>query len=306
MNRVVYLLFNSIVLIAISFIVNHNNGPMLNAVNAISLDIHLSLDNNTFDLVVGYNKQIRSLAPNDQIDLGNTSLPHITLYLTDFDNNSISFIQQDLSEKANDCEILLNQIVVQGQYAMWYVENNDCLQYMSDLVVNTTYQYIVPNQPIPDWVLQLPEPLRTLKIDMIEKYGSPNVFSQFQPHITLAWDQYDNMTAVFEELSIPDHTYISPSVGVGDVGNYGTVLNNQYALYNFNGRIHFQFANDPNPPHFLNNKNNNLISNLNKIDIIDLYISYIIQKKSKYSNNTHPSTTTTSTTTATTTHSTCD
>ena len=35
---------------------------------------------------------------------------------------------------------------------------------MSDMVVNALVQYIVPNQPVPDWVWQLPEPIRSQKI----------------------------------------------------------------------------------------------------------------------------------------------
>eukprot|EP01133_Synstelium_polycarpum_P007285 gene7285-8467_t len=116
---------------------------------------------------------------------------------------------------------------------MWNIQLNECLQYMSDLVVNTTYQYIIPNQPIPDWVNELPEPLRDEKIAMIQKYGSPNCFSQFVPHITLAWDSVDNLTAVFEQVNIPPATFISPSMGAGNVGPYGTVLDNEYGLFVF-------------------------------------------------------------------------
>ena len=56
------------------------------------------------------------------------------------------------------------------------------------------YHLAVPNQTIPDWVQHLPEPERSEKIDFIRQYGSPNVFSQFQPHVTLACD--DNATAL--------------------------------------------------------------------------------------------------------------
>ena len=39
-----------------------------------------------------------------------------------------------------------------GAYAMWSVSNPPCLQAMSDAIVRATSQYIVPNQPVPDWV----------------------------------------------------------------------------------------------------------------------------------------------------------
>jgi len=38
---------------------------------------------------------------------------------------------------------------------MWNVNNLPCLQYLSDVVVNATYMYIVPNQTVPSWVYQV-------------------------------------------------------------------------------------------------------------------------------------------------------
>ncbi|EFA80786.1 hypothetical protein PPL_06372 [Heterostelium album PN500] len=214
--------FASLLYRVISFVESQNQ-------DGVSLDIHLQLDANTYQLVMGYNKEIREMAPNDQIDLGVTSLPHITLYLTQFLEteigsivNDINAIFEQIQQKALNCKINCIETVVIGQYGMWNVEVNPCLQYISDLIVNTTCKYIVPNQPIPSWVYELPEPVRTEKIDMITKYGSPNVFSQFQPHITLAWDDIDNLNQTFATLNIPPTAFISPSMGIGDVGDYGT------------------------------------------------------------------------------------
>ncbi len=77
-----------------------------------------------------------------------------------------------------------------------------------------------------DSFYKLPEPLRTEKIEMIEKYGSPNVFSQFQPHVTLAYDNAtaDNFAAVFNAMPSSPLTVLSPTLGMGRVGNWGTVL----------------------------------------------------------------------------------
>jgi len=209
-------------------------------VESISLDIHLQLDQPTFNLAVHYNQMVNKLAPHNQVFLGTESLPHITLYLTDFQDTQVSNIQQSvenvfplLQQEANNCLVNLNFINVTGQYGMWNVELNQCLQSLSDIIVNNTYQFITPNQTIPDWVYSLPEPLRSEKIAMIQKYGSPNVFSQFQPHVTLAWDEVDNLVSVFNTINIQPTSFYSPAIGIGSVGPYGTVLDNKYGLFNF-------------------------------------------------------------------------
>ena len=51
------------------------------------------------------------------------------------------------------------------------------MQLLSDKIVNATFKFVTLPQPIPKWVYSLPEPERSEKIEMVEKYGSPNVFS---------------------------------------------------------------------------------------------------------------------------------
>ena len=59
-------------------------------------------------------------------------------------------------------------------------------------------------QPAPGWVNSLPEPERTEKLNDIKKYGSPNVFGQFAPHVTLAWDEdATKVAAAIAATSIP-------------------------------------------------------------------------------------------------------
>jgi hypothetical protein len=116
---------------------------------------------------------------------------------------------------------------VNGTYAFWNVQNTQKLQWISDKVVNATSKFVAPNQPIPAWVQALPEPLRSLKISYIQKYGSPNVFEQFNPHVTVLFDAIDAHDSVVAAVTaLPKyHSKAKLSVlGVGSVGNAGTVL----------------------------------------------------------------------------------
>ena len=109
-----------------------------------------------------------------------------------------------------------------GQFALWTVQNTACIQRLSDLVVNATYHLAKPNQKVPSWVMSLPPAERQAKIAMIARYGSPNVFSQFQPHITVAHDSVDNLTADYNQVAIAS-SFLADLVDISPVGAFGTV-----------------------------------------------------------------------------------
>jgi len=114
-----------------------------------------------------------------------------------------------------------------------------CLQYYSDSIVNATYMYAQPNQTAPSWVSSLPEPERSEKIKDVALYGSPNVFNQFQPHVTVGWasDAAAVEAAVASMASgsvLPVVSgFSSQLVAMGTVGPHGTVLQHKdYGIWN--------------------------------------------------------------------------
>ena len=87
------------------------------------------------------------------------------------------------------CEVVLAPpAIVFGAYTQWPVQPSDCLQVLSDSIVDQLSKYIKRPPIIPDWVWTLPEPQRSRKLEMIQRYGSPNVYSEFQPHATVGFD----------------------------------------------------------------------------------------------------------------------
>lgn len=58
--------------------------------SAITLDIHIEFGDQAYFREL--DRQIHLLLPNDEIDLVNTSMPHVTLYMTDFQNSKIPYI----------------------------------------------------------------------------------------------------------------------------------------------------------------------------------------------------------------------
>eukprot|EP00743_Colponemidia_sp_Colp-15_P002378 GILK01002577.1.p1 GENE.GILK01002577.1~~GILK01002577.1.p1 ORF type:complete len:265 (+),score=32.40 GILK01002577.1:53-847(+) len=163
---------------------------------------------------------------NNRLDFDGTNDPHVTLYLTNFVTDKLHELAARVGavvEKLGSCSMEMDKLVVQGSYGMWNLKITDCLRQYSDEIVLATSDLVDAQSKnyIPAWVKALPEPLQSKKIDMIHKYGSPNVFESFEPHLTLAYDTTEPLEAAFAalhvsaELSFPAEVLALGSVGVG-------------------------------------------------------------------------------------------
>ena len=226
---------------------------------ALSLDIHLKLLEESssssclYETSVRANENLRKVSPTEQISFHQT-IPHITLYLTNFVDERIEEIVHTLKSIVTclpQQPIEIDDAIVNGPYAMYQVVNPKSLQSLSDAVVENIRSFITPNQQVPDWVYNLPEPERSRKINYVERYGSPNVFDEFEPHITVGYD--DGGDGGFPSPSESERRRILLGtlgengscerailgmVGVGFVGEYGTVVSEliQIPLYTDDGK----------------------------------------------------------------------
>jgi len=154
--------------------------------------------------------------------------PHITLLLAQFQQNDeaevVDRVRSIRSLLPMNCSVDMEpQLSTSGTYSLWEVSNAACLQLLSDQVTAILTSVVVPTSQVPSWVEHLPEPERTQKIGLIHFYGSPNVFSGFQPHVTVAFDSQDNLTAC-ADMTPPAMTFAVEEIAVGHVGDHGTVL----------------------------------------------------------------------------------
>ena len=80
----------------------------------------------------------------------------------------------------------------------------------------------------------LPEPERSEKIAYIKQYGSPNVFTQFQPHVTLACDANATaLSAAFAQKAPQvQGGWLPAAVALGPTGPCGTVCCLYLCVYN--------------------------------------------------------------------------
>jgi hypothetical protein len=212
--------------------------PHLAAATAsFTADIHLPLSGPAEAAALAANDFLSTQMDN-KIDFHTLHSPHITLYLTEWScaqNTSeheckdpvVDALSSTLYGLASQlCNVSVGRPFVSGSYAMLNVTLTSCLQRYSDAVVNGTHQLALPNQTVPDWVYSLPEPTRSQKIHDVQVYGSPNVFDQFAPHVTIGWAS--NVTMVAAAVTAmgpsPPSTFVAATVALGVTGDHGTVL----------------------------------------------------------------------------------
>jgi 2'-5' RNA ligase len=113
---------------------------------------------------------------------------------------------------------------------MYIIPYESCLQSLSDKVVMALKKYVHRPPPVPDWVYSLPRKERRRALELIERYGSPNVLDQFQPHVTVGFDKvyppFRRREALQELLTPPNCQARLAVVTIARVGVGGSVLQN--------------------------------------------------------------------------------
>jgi hypothetical protein len=199
----------------------------------LGINVHLTFAPPLLSRVIAANANFS----NESIRFPRPHIPHVTLYLSKFPESSLPHLLDAIREAAKTpaftmpCVSNLSSAAVIGNYSMLQVAISSCLQYMSDMVVERTHHLALPNQTAPQWLLMLPEPLRSMKMDMLSRFGSPSVFAQFDPHITLACSASSaEVVLAIRALDGIRSPFIPLQLQVSRSGVCGTVLSEQTML----------------------------------------------------------------------------
>lgn len=108
---------------------------------------------------------------------------HCTLYMTQYPVGLQNEVLAKIEELAsNTREFAVNSTGIEMTSGNWYfmnIERNHNLQALSDSVVELLAPLRAKSDFVPDWAKEFPT-----KVEFISKYGSPNVYSEFSPHLT--------------------------------------------------------------------------------------------------------------------------
>ncbi len=108
---------------------------------------------------------------------------HCTLYMTQYPEGIKEEILKKVSEMANTTKAFpVNSTgleITSGNWFFMNLDRNRNLQTLSDKIVETLSQIRAKSDFVPAWAKSFPA-----KLEYIAKYGSPNVYTEFNPHLT--------------------------------------------------------------------------------------------------------------------------
>lgn len=206
--------------------------------HAESLNVYLKIPKNTFlvEKAQECNRLIESkmLEKNQDYVPFNQKFPtHITLYLFNAPKKQVPHIKNLLKNflTGHPSITLLSdrcQITSSG-FAMLNIKSTEALSSFSEGVVRLLYVFRDKTSLIPLWAESLPK-----KRMMFKRYGSPNVFSEFSPHISLgvlnlSYKKLQDLQKMFSENKQNNsHQSQKPTeileVGLGITNNEGQII----------------------------------------------------------------------------------
>ncbi|NLM18087.1 MAG: DUF1045 domain-containing protein [Candidatus Riflebacteria bacterium] len=109
---------------------------------------------------------------------------HCTLYMTRYPEDAAEKVERFvklLAQNKTSFPIETSGLeITSGDWFFLNIKTNQELQRLCDATVKLLAHMRLPSDYVPTWAQNMPE-----KVECITKYGSPNVYSQFNPHLTL-------------------------------------------------------------------------------------------------------------------------
>lgn len=232
MKRIFCLILFSSAIIFISSCNNKSNAPKKPEI--VSVDVFIKCSSNVDETITAFNDSLNSEGLIKKYGLKpfiENHPVHLTLYLTDYDITELEKIKDYVKSIAQNTKSFqietTNFTLSSGNWILLGVKKNEQLQKLSDEVISKLNTLRYKKSEVPSWAMNIPA-----KKESFEKYGSPNAFSQFDPHFSvLAADIPKEKQKAFTSdinlilglSSIEPITTEVESIGIGFTDNYGQV-----------------------------------------------------------------------------------
>ncbi|MBK2109115.1 2'-5' RNA ligase family protein [Francisella tularensis] len=157
---------------------------------------------------------------------------HLTLYLTSFQSKYIKDINSQLANLAKNTEPFYIETTGfsagKSGFVMLDIKNSQSLQQLSNVVIKDLAKYRDKDYPAPSWIKFYPN-----KLVSFEKYGSPNAFAEFNPHISILAanlqtdqerDSFDkDFNEIIKNTKLKPTSFKVKAIGFGEVDENGQV-----------------------------------------------------------------------------------
>lgn len=232
MKGILCLITLAFIAILVSGCNNVKNSPEKEKI--VSIDVFVKCSPNVEETIKTFNENMSSKGLVTKYNLKpflENHPVHLTLYLTDYDIKEFGKIKEYVKSIAQNTKKFpietTNYTLSAGNWILLGVDKNNQLQNLSDNVISKLNALRYKGSEVPSWAMSIPA-----KKESFEKYGSPNAFSQFDPHFSvLAADiTKENQKSFSSDInSIIGASNIKPmtaqieAIGIGFTDSYGQV-----------------------------------------------------------------------------------
>ena len=154
----------------------------LNIFSNVNYNVFVIMDNNATRNVENISKGLKDVGIESLYSKGYAV--HLTLYLTEYKPEALKTIKDTVNKIANQTKSFDIEFYrlrkTGGNWFMLDAQNNETIQQLADEITVSLNKYRAKDAQVPDWAKSIPEKVKSFNL-----YGSPNVFMNFDPHITL-------------------------------------------------------------------------------------------------------------------------
>ncbi|QDK33442.1 hypothetical protein DM450_11820 [Sphingomonas sp. IC081] len=194
------------------------------AEDTVSIDVYAIPSRSIVDLVAKTSSDLARHGMRTFFAQGHAV--HVTLYMTRYPMSAEPQLKAAVARAVKDCRSF--PLVVEGSertasnWLFLRVGRSVALQRLADEITLTAEPFRSRDVTPPAWMGEYPA-----KLPAFERYGSPNVFMQFDPHLTLLANETHNGFAAFVaelEKNPPRANGTVDGVGIGIVDANGQVV----------------------------------------------------------------------------------
>lgn len=194
------------------------------AEDAVSIDIYAIPSRPVVDAVARASRDLAKHGMTTFYAQGHAV--HVTLYLTRYPAKAEPQLKAAIADVAKDCKS--SPLIVEGtertasNWLFLRVRRTPALQRLADLATLAAEPFRDHTISPPDWISEYPA-----KLPAFERYGSPNVFMQFEPHLTLLANETNPGLAAFMATTgkdLPEANGKVEGIGIGIVDAKGQVM----------------------------------------------------------------------------------
>lgn len=185
----------------------------------VNYNVFVTLDNNAKNEVTNISKGLKKVGINSLYNKG--YVIHMTLYLTEYKKeafNDIKKIVDEIAKKQKQFDVEFYRL--RKTATNWYMldaKTNPEIQNLADIVAVKLNRIRATDAKVPDWAKSIPE-----KVKSFEVYGSPNVFTSFDPHITLLTPEDSAKIDKFHnDYKFKNFNSTITGIGIAEVDNLG-------------------------------------------------------------------------------------